>query len=412
MNDSRRWFILGICSLLFLLSMFYRVSNAVISPELIEEFQLSADQLGLLTAAFFYAFALFQIPIGLLLDRIGARITMTAFSTIGGIGAMVFATSTGTNGLISGRTLLGIGMACNLMGSLKLFTQWFRPNEFATLSGFILAVGTLGNMMATSPLVLMMNAIGWRASFLAIGTITVMLAGCFFMIARDKPDEPASISCSDKTKEVDAVSLGSTKTVFFDLNYWAISGATFLRYGTFAAVQALWAGPFLIKILHISPLATGNLLLILNIGFVAGSPIGGFLSDRKIRSRKKTVLIGLGLLAMALFALPLCRGANLVWPGLIFFTMGFGSSFGQIMYAHIKELMPSHMAGTAMTGVNFFTMMGAGIFIHGFGKILESELLVSLPLATGYRIAFFMCSIGVVIALALYAATKDAIVEK
>ncbi len=192
MDENRRWYIVGICSLLFFLSMFYRVSSAVISPQLIDEFGLSSDELGLLAAAFFYTFALFQIPLGLLMDRFGARITMSIFSIIGGIGAIVFAKSGGINGLLLGRTLLGAGMACNLMGSMKLFTEWFRPHEFATLSGSILAVGTVGNMMATSPLVLMMGSIGWRASFVAIAIITIFLSVCFFMVVRDKPEEPAS----------------------------------------------------------------------------------------------------------------------------------------------------------------------------------------------------------------------------
>lgn len=412
MDENRRWYIVGICSLLFFLSMFYRVSSAVISPQLIDEFGLSSDELGLLAAAFFYTFALFQIPLGLLMDRFGARITMSVFSIIGGIGAIVFAKSGGINGLLLGRALLGAGMACNLMGSMKLFTEWFRPHEFATLSGSILAVGTVGNMMATSPLVLMMGSIGWRASFVAIAIITIFLSVCFFMVVRDKPEEPASGLYPNKIIKIKTPLFASIKTVFLDPNYWAISGSTFLRYGTFAAVQALWASPFLLTILHISPLATGNLLFILNIGFLAGSPIGGFLSDRIDRSRKKTVIIGLILMAIAFLAVAFYRHNNLIWLGLIFFIMGFGSSFGQVMYAHIKELMPPHMSGTAMTGINLFTMMGAAVFLHGFGKILNIQLFGALSASAGYGIAFFMCFIGILIAVALYSKTKDSIVQK
>jgi len=282
-NAQRRWVIVGICSLLFFVSMFYRMSSAVISPHLTREFQLSPDQLGLLAAAFFYAFGLFQIPIGLLLDRFGARIIMPAFSLIGGIGAMVFAASAGVNGLIAGRALLGVGMACNLMGSLKLFTEWFRPSQFATVSGLILAVGILGNMSATSPLVLMVSALGWRASFSIIGIITIVLAVCFYFLVRNRPDEPASSATS---------SFDSIKSIFVSPNYWAISGATLLRYGTSSAVQALWAGPFLMTILLVSPLATGNILLMFNLGLIAGSPVSGFLSDRITCSRKKSWGLG------------------------------------------------------------------------------------------------------------------------
>jgi MFS family permease len=401
-NEQRRWAIVGICSLLFFLSMFYRMSSAVISPQLTREFQLSPDQLGLLAAAFFYAFALFQIPIGLLLDRFGARIIMPAFSLVGGIGAMVFAASTGVNGLIGGRALLGVGMACNLMGSLKLFTEWFRPSQFATVSGLILAVGILGNMSATSPLVLMVNAIGWRASFSVIGIITIMLAVCFFFIVRNRPDESVSSAAS---------SLDSIKSIFVSPNYWAISGATLLRYGTSTALQALWAGPFLMTILLISPLAAGNILLMFNLGLIAGSPVSGLLSDRILRSRKKTVILGLSILASGFLALPLYRHNSVLWLSIIFFIIGFGGSFGQIMYAHIKELMPSHVAGTAMTSINFFTMMGAGVFIQGFGKLLESQLFAVFTPSTCYRIAFFVCFIGALTAVGLYTCTKDAIVR-
>jgi predicted MFS family arabinose efflux permease len=247
----------------------------------------------------------------------------------------------------------------------------------------------------------MVSALGWRASFSVIGIITIMLAVCFYFIVRNRPDEPASGAAS---------SFDSIKSIFVSPNYWAISGATLLRYGTATAVQALWAGPFLMTILLISPLAAGNILLMLSLGLIAGSPVSGFLSDRILRSRKKTVILGLGILACGLLALPLYRHTSVLWLSLIFFIIGFGSSFGQIMYAHIKELMPSHVAGTAMTGINFFTMMGAGVFIQGFGKLLESRLFAVFTPDTCYRIAFFVCFVGALIAVGLYAYTEDAIV--
>jgi hypothetical protein len=81
------------------------------------------------------------------------------------------------------------------------------------------------------------------------------------------------------------------------------------------------------------------------------------------------------------------------------------------MYAHIKELMPSHVAGAAMTGINFFTMIGAGVFIQGFGKLLESQVFAVFTPDTCYRIAFFVCFVGALIGVGLYAYTKDAIVQ-
>jgi MFS family permease len=406
LSDNRRWLTVGICCPMFLLSMFYRVSNAVISPRIMAEFHLTNEQLGLLAAAFFYAFAVSQIPVGFLLDRFGARKTMTFFSILGGIGAVVFAKSGDIHGLIAGRVLLGIGMASNLMGALKLFTEWFEPREFATVSGVLVAVGTMGAMMATSPLVILTEAMGWRGSFVFLGFITIALAACFYAVVRDRPGQSASAFPT-------GISLLATlKTVFLDRNYWAISMGAFMRYGVHIAIQALWAGPFLMGIVGISPLAAGNLLLIMNIGSILGAPIGGFLSDQKIRSRKKTVLIGFAIMAASFLALSGYSRADLVWLGLIFFGIGFGSSFCQVMYVHIKELMPSHMAATAMSGINFFTMAGGAIFLHGVGMILSMSMFSYLSEGSRYRLAFLICFLGLAAALVVYLATRDTRVEK
>jgi len=150
----RRWIIFFLASSLFVLSQFYRASIAVITPDLIRDLSLDANGLSMMSAASFYVFALAQLPIGIYLDRIGQRITMTVLSAIGVAGALIFAWADGLTMLVVGRVLLGVGMACNLMGSMKLLTLWFSPLHFAILSALIVSIGTAGNMAATSPLVL------------------------------------------------------------------------------------------------------------------------------------------------------------------------------------------------------------------------------------------------------------------
>jgi len=89
-GTARRWLIFAISSALFFLSQFYRVSNAVIAPLLIQDLSLNTEELGLISASFFYAFALTQIPISLLLDKTGPRSVMTTLSAIGIFGAIIF----------------------------------------------------------------------------------------------------------------------------------------------------------------------------------------------------------------------------------------------------------------------------------------------------------------------------------
>ena len=88
---NRLWIIYLISCLLFTFSQFYRSSIAVISPNLVEELNLDTEDLGLISAAFFYAFAAMQIPVGLYLDRVGPRVLMAVFNLVAVVGATVFA---------------------------------------------------------------------------------------------------------------------------------------------------------------------------------------------------------------------------------------------------------------------------------------------------------------------------------
>ena len=274
---SRRWFIFGIACSLFFLSQFYRVSNAVIAPQLLADLALDTKGLGLISASFFYAFALTQIPISLLLDRVGPRSMMTTLSTIGIFGAVVFSWADALAYGVAGRILLGIGMSCNLMGTYKLLTLWFSPRAFATLAGLVVALGTAGNMVATTPLVILVGQMGWRSSFQLIAVINLVLTVLFYGIVRDRPaqnrvDSPAA------TMDI-RQAFGNLRLLLTQKDFWIISFGTFARYGIFAAFQALWAGPYLMEVMGYSALTTGNLILLLNVGMILGAPCWGTVSD-------------------------------------------------------------------------------------------------------------------------------------
>ena len=175
-QPSKLFFIFSILSALFTLSMFYRVSSAVIAPNLMHDLGLNAENLGILGGAFFYSFALLQIPMGPMLDRMGPRIVITSFSMIGALGAFVFACGNSFLVVLLGRILIGAGMASALMGSMKVFLLRFSPGKFVTLIGLFQAVGTFGNIFAASPLAFLASTVGWRMTFVIAGVVTALLA--------------------------------------------------------------------------------------------------------------------------------------------------------------------------------------------------------------------------------------------
>jgi sugar phosphate permease len=407
-EKHRRWIIYLISCVLFIFSQFYRSSIAVISPNLVEELHLDTEELGLISAAFFYAFAMMQIPVGIYLDSVGPRFFMTTLSLVAAAGAVMFAYGESATALIAGRILLGVGMACNLMGPLKLITAWFSPLYFATLSAIFVSVGTAGNIVAATPLVWLTELFGWRTTFLLFSVINLIIVILFFLVVRDRPDHPpVSLPETDTANKL-PVALSGIAQLFSRKDYWLISMGTFFRYGIYASVQALWAGPLLMAAMGLSQYMTGNLLLAMSIGLIVGSPICGWISDRILLSRKYVIITGLATMAGILIILSvLPRSTWLPILFALFFGFGFSSGAGQIMYAHIKERMPHNHAGAAMTGINFFTMTGVAFFLHGLGWVIKEAFPGGSPAPEIFRAAFVFFGVSLVFTAFLYGLTVD-----
>ncbi|MGD8522426.1 MAG: MFS transporter [Desulfobacterales bacterium] len=404
---SRRWSIFAITSAHFFLSQFYRTSNAVIAPQLVQDLSLNTEALGLMSASFFYAFALTQIPLSLLLDKIGARRMMTGLSLLGIFGALIFSWADSMSIGITGRILLGVGMACNLMGTLKLISDWFNPLTFATLSGLVFSIGTLGNMIATTPLVLLTEQFGWRHSFHLIAGINFILTLTLYIIVRDKPQEQfESTNFHSPTGFQQA--FANLKLLFKQKDYWIISLSTFVRYGVFAAFQALWAGPYLIEVMGYSARNTGNFILLMNIGLLVGGPLWGTVSDRLMRTRKWIIVISLIFLTAITFAFStIPSGTALALLAMLFFGFGLFTGGGNLIYPHIKELMPHDMSGAAMTGINFFTMIGPAVFLQGLGSMMQTLYPHASRGPDAFNTAFQLCVGCMVVVAVLYFFTKD-----
>jgi len=368
----RAWLIFLLCSLHLFISQLYRTTNAVLAPWLIKDLYLDTEGLGLLSAGFFYAFALTQIPISIFLDKVGAKRLMIGLSFVGMAGAIMFSLAQDLGMGLAGRLLLGVGMACNLMGPLKLLMEWFPPRTFATLSGLLYAIGTLGNIVAATPLVLLVEQFGWRLSFQAIIAVHLLLTLMLFWVVQDRPAEKM-LNPLPVAKGLRPASLfGNLGIVMHSKDYWIISAGTFVRYGTHAALQTLWAGPLLMEVLRFSPLQAGNILLMMNIGLILGGPLWGAVSDRIFETPKWVIAGGLLMLALITFILrALPPGTSTFVAGATFLAFGIASASGLHVYAHIKALVPKEMAGAAMSGTNIFTMMGPAVFLQGLGIAMQ-----------------------------------------
>lgn len=402
------WIIFTTACFLFTLSQFYKTSIAVITPQLMADLTLDAKGLSVMSAVFFYTFALTQFPIGVYLDRIGPRMIMSVLSFIAGVGVILFAWSQSLGMSAAGRALMGFGTACNLMGSFKLLTLWFSPAQFATLSAVVTSVGALGTITSATPLVLMVERIGWRWVFTLFSAVTFIASILFYLVVRDKPDETPFGHTSQQTNPPALRMFSALGRLFINRNYWIISLGSMGRFGIIFAFQGLWAGPYLMEVMGYSPIKTGNMIFILNIGYIIGCPFFGTLSDRVFRTRKWIVITGLSAHALIMLAFAqLPPGSSAAVMTILFFSFGFFFGAGMIMYAQIKELMPPEMSGTAMAGINFFGLMGVGVFLHGLGSLVQYFYPEAPFGQDAFQMIYKICFGYLALAVFLYLFTQD-----
>jgi len=219
---------------------------------------------------------------------------------------------------------------------------------------------------------LLVEQFGWRLSFQAIIAVHFLLTLALFWVVPDRPAEKA-LNPPPSAEGLRPASLfGNLGILMRSKDYWIISAGTFVRYGTHAALQTLWAGPLLMEVLRFSPLQAGNILLMMNIGLILGGPLWGAVSDRIFETPKWVIAGGLLMLALitaTLRALP--PGTSTFVAGATFLAFGIASACGLHVYAHIKALVPKDMAGAAMSGTNIFTMMGPAVFLQGLGIAMQ-----------------------------------------
>jgi predicted MFS family arabinose efflux permease len=387
-----RFHIFGLFTFAYFLSFFFRSANAVIAPDLSRELALDAAQLGLMTSVFFAAFALAQFPVGVSLDRWGPRLVVPGFMMAGVAGSLVFAAADSFLTLALGRAMLGVGMAVVLMGSFKVFSLWFPPHRFATVSGVLMGIGASGALFAATPLAYASESFGWRAVFLWGALVTVASALVILVFARNTPPGvrwPAASSGG-----------GSLTDVFGTGRFWRIAVMNFFMCGGLLGIQGLWAGPYLYDAAGLGSIAVGNLLLLMGIGVVAGYGAVGWLADRLGIAR--VVVTGCGVFALCQLALAL--QAPLALLPAAYFLFGFSGGAGAGLLIHARQVFPAEMTARAVSMVNLFGIAGTFLLQWLIGVVVDlfpADAAGQYP-PEAYTAAFLFTAAGTAAATLFY----------
>jgi MFS family permease len=351
----------------YFLSLFFRSINAVIAPDLVAELGLGAADLGFLTAAYFLAFALFQVPLGVLLDRYGARRVQATLVAVAAAGELLFALGDGIGMLALARGLIGLGFAGGLIAAYKQIADWFPAERLPLLNGLFLGIGSLGAVVATAPAQAAVDWLGWRGMVMSGAAATVLAALALFLVVPERPRPATTTAAAGIGRQ-----LGELFGVIYrDALFWRLAPMTMLGFASGSAIQTLWAGPWLRDVAGFDRGAVAQQLLVMALALSLGSMSGGLIVEAGRRW-------GIGVLAVAgaaslLFMLAQL-GIVLAWVSAsIALWALFGATFNVITltYAALSQHFAAAYAGRANAGMNVLSTGCAFVLQYAIGGVID-----------------------------------------
>ena len=389
-------------------------------------FHLTASDMGLLSAAYFYPSFIVALLLLFFIDHVNPGKLLLASLLLSAMGSLLCAMAGTYNVMIVGRLFHGFGLGVLNMVFIKFIFNHFPSKYLATLYGGYLAFAMLTSSGGASFLAALTNYCGWQAIFGLTGAITIVLAVAMFMATRLLPLPPLPL---DATANAFEDSGARIRDVLASRNFWLLSMGMGLLYAPIAAFRDLWSVPYLMQVYAGTKQEASSIVGFWSIGMIVGMLLAALLSDRVFKSRKKPVILfsTLYLLTWLIMALN-PDGFAIGFLYALFLCMGLFSGAYFIGYAQILENLPNKIVGRIfwLSGICPFVIVAtaqqlAGYMRGSFDKVplrengkevldASGQFIMVFPVQA-YGATFWLCTGCVALGLALYCFSKETFIK-
>lgn len=366
--DRLRWTVLVLLFSITVINFVDRQTLSVLAPKLKESFHFSSTEYGRIVACFQFGMMLAEFPMGILMDRLGARFGFS-FAVLWwsiATGLHAIGRSVGTFGIL--RFWMGTGEAANFPGAMKVVARWF-PDREKTLAVGVFNGGTMIGSIIAPPLIVALNQwFGWRVAFVVPAFFGAVWVVCWRRTYRMTAVEESAVAGDSERPAVRTLELLRYRQT------WALMLCRFLA-GPVIQFYWYWMPDYLYNVRGLSLVAIGAFSWLPYLLGDAGSIGGGWAAGRllgkgvtALGTRRTTMLIGA---AGCLGSLAVVAASNAAWAIAVIGVVMFGHAFYSAnFFGAISDLFPAPVVGrvTGLTGVS-----------GGLGGIV-------FPLLTGYLV--------------------------
>jgi sugar phosphate permease len=346
----------------YYLAYLFRTINAAISSTLASEFGLDASETGLLASVYFLVFGLTQIPIGVLLDRLGPRRVQGVLLVIAAGGATLFGTASSFPELLVARAMIGLGVAGSLMAGLKAIVTWFPRERVALANGWMIMLGSLGAVTATAPTDWLLNYIGWRSLFEVLTIGTVAVSGLIYMVVPDR-EADAEIATTARNP----LTLWS---IYSDPRFLRIAPLSAACIGSSWALQSLWAAAWLTDVEGFDRHSRAAQMFLMAVGLSLGALLLGAMADRLRKHNIRTEVL-LGSVGALFLVAELALILRVPLPSLLPWSIVSVAGAATVLsFAVIADYFPREFAASANGALNLLHFGWAFTIQYGIGLVV------------------------------------------
>lgn len=364
--------------LAYITAVVNRTSLSAVGVDAAERFHVDASMLAMFAVIQLAVYGGMQVPIGLLMDRFGARPLMVAGMLVMATGQFAMAFSTSIGIVLAARILLGAGDAAIFPGVVRLIALWFPAQRAPTMTQATGMLGQTGQLLAIVPLAALLHATTWTLAFGSITALCVFFGILVWLVIRNRPAELTRNVSVDTNTGVIRVVTSAIDTRVGIRATWSHPGTRLAFWSHFTTVflgmsfALLWGMPFLTAGVGLSAAEAGTLLTILVFTGILSSPVLGEISRRYPTSRSTLIVIPV---ASAQFLTWL---AVMLWPTTppllllvaLMIALGTGGPASMVAFDHARTFNPAHRLSAATGIVNS----------AGYGAALLTIFLIGLAL--------------------------------
>lgn len=368
MNSSRSWVVWGVAVFAYLVAVMQRSSLGVAAVEATDRFEVSASVLSTLAVVQLIVYAGLQVPVGVILDRLGPRILITVGAVLMIVGQLAVAVAPDFGVAVVGRVLVGAGDATTFISVLRLLSLWFSGRMLPQVSQWTGNIGQLGQVLSAVPFAWLLHDFGWTPAFAGAAAASCLAVILTVLVVRNGVDEQWKSGQVTTWRQAMRQLRDALRRPGTQLGFWT----HFVTQSPGSMFSLLWGFPLLVAGLGYSSAQAATLLSLLIVSGMIAGPVLGLLTVRHPLRKSNLVLAVVVMTGTA-------WSAVLLWPGepplwllcVLIAALGAGGPGSLIGFEFARQFNPQRSHGSATGIVNVGGFVATFIMMYLVGVVLD-----------------------------------------